>query len=121
MPLLLVTHVGVVPLWLWLICTTIFFVFVSGRMSPGMAIIISAVQPKLRGTFMSLNSTVQAFTMGLATTVTGFIVTQDSAGKLVHYDLVGYVAVVVNVLAIWFVARVVMHDQHAGAPAIVPK
>lgn len=120
-PLLLVTHVGVVPLWLWLVCTTLFFVFVSGRMSPAMAIITSAVQPKLRGTFMSLNSTVQAFTMGLATTVTGFIVTQDSAGQLVHYDRVGYVAVAVNMLAIWFVARVVMHDQNAGAPAIAPK
>ncbi len=57
LPLLVVTHIGAAPLWLWLVCTTAFFVLVSGRMIPAMAIITSAAQPKLRGTFMSLNAT----------------------------------------------------------------
>ncbi|MBI5753200.1 MAG: MFS transporter, partial [Hydrogenophilales bacterium] len=34
LPLFVVTQAGVVPLWLWLICTTTFFVLVSGRMIP---------------------------------------------------------------------------------------
>ncbi len=112
LPLFIVTHIGAAPLWMWLICTTTFFVLVSGRMIPAMAIITSAAQPKLRGTFMSLNGTVQAFAMGLATTLAGFIITQNDAGQIVDYGLVGYVAVAANVLAIWFVARIVMHDQH---------
>ena len=33
-PLFVVTHIGAAPLWLWLVCTTAFFVFVSGRMIP---------------------------------------------------------------------------------------
>ena len=116
LPLLVVTHIGAVPLWLWLVCTTTFFVLVSGRMIPAMAIITSAAQPRLRGTFMSLNATMQAFAMGLATTLSGFIITQDASGKIVDYGTVGYVAMAGNMLAIWFVARISMHDQHAVTP-----
>lgn len=116
LPLFVVTHIGAAPLWLWLICTTAFFVLVSGRMIPAMAIINSAAQPGLRGTFMSLNGTVQAFAMGLATTVAGFIIRHNEAGQVVDYGLVGYIAIAGNVLAILFAARIVMHDQHAHVP-----
>ncbi len=121
LPLLVVTQIGVVPLWLWLICTTTFFVLVSGRMIPAMAIITSAAQPNLRGTFMSLNATTQAFAMGLATTLSGFIITQDADGRIVDYGTVGYVAMAANALAIWFVARIAMHDPHAVVLDVAPK
>jgi predicted MFS family arabinose efflux permease len=111
LPLFVVSQIGVVPLWLWLICTTTFFVLVSGRMIPAMAIVTSSAQPKLRGTFMSLNATIQSFAMGLATTLAGFIITQDSAGGIIGYKTVGYIAITANVLAIMFVLRIVMHDQ----------
>jgi predicted MFS family arabinose efflux permease len=112
LPILVVTHTGAVPLWLWLILTTTFFVLVSGRMIPAMAIITSASQPKLRGTFMSLNATTQSLAMGLATTLAGFIISQDANGQIVDYGLVGFVAVTANLLAIWFVGRIAMHDRH---------
>jgi predicted MFS family arabinose efflux permease len=115
-PLLLVTHITAAPLWLWLVYTTIFFVLVSGRMIPGMAIITSAAQPRLRGTFMSLNGTVQSLAMALASTLAGFIITQNAAAEIVHYDRVGYIALLANLLAIWLASRVVMH-QHRAAPA----
>ncbi|MGB8409488.1 MAG: MFS transporter, partial [Gallionella sp.] len=120
-PLFVVTHIGASPLWLWLVCTTAFFVLVSGRMIPAMAIITSAAQPRLRGTFMSLNATVQSFAMGLATTLAGFIITQNNAGQIVDYGLVGYIAIAGNVLAIMFVVRIVMHDQHASVPDVALK
>ena len=121
LPLLVVTHIGAAPLWLWLICTTAFFVLVSGRMVPAMAIIASAAQPKLRGTFMSLNATTQSLAMALATTLAGFIITQDASGKIADYDMVGYVAMAANALAIWFVVRIKMHGQQAAMPDVVPK
>lgn len=111
-PLVVVTHIGLAPLWLWVICTTAFFVLVSGRMIPAMAIISSAAEPRLRGTFMSLNGTVQSLAMGLATTLAGFIVTLDGAGRIDGYRVVGYVAVAANLAAIWFVSRIVQHDRH---------
>jgi predicted MFS family arabinose efflux permease len=121
LPLLVVTHIGAVPLWLWLVCTTMFFVLVSGRMIPAMAIITSAAQPGLRGTFMSLNATTQAFAMGLASTMAGFIISQDNAGHIVDYGTVGYVAMAANLLAVWFVSRIAMHGavvppQPSGIP-----
>ncbi len=118
LPLLVVTNIGSVPLWLWLLFTTPFFVLISGRFIPAMAVVTSAAQPKLRGTFMSLNATVQSLAMGLATALGGFIIAQDNAGKIIHYQTVGYVAITANLLAIWFVSRIVMHDQHAH---IAPK
>lgn len=121
LPLLVVTHIGAAPLWLWLVCTTAFFVLVSGRMIPAMAIITSAAQSKLRGTFMSLNATVQSLAMGLATTLAGFIITQNDAGQIVDYGLVGYIAIAGNMLAIMFVSRLMMHDQHATVPDVALK
>jgi hypothetical protein len=59
--------------------------------------------------------------MGLATTLAGFIITQNSAGQIVGYEKVGYIAMTANVLAIWFVARIVMHDQYAAAPNVAQK
>ena len=110
-PLLVLTNIGVVPLWLWVICTTCFFVLISGRMIPGMALITSAAEPKLRGTFMSLNGTVQSVSMGLATTLAGFLITVDASGKMQGYPLVGLVAIAANLVAIWFVAKLVVHDK----------
>lgn len=118
LPLLAVTQLQSASLGVWLICTTLFFVLVSGRFIPAMAIINSAAQPKLRGTFMSLNSTVQSLAMGLAATLGGFIVTQQSNGQIAGYQNVGYVAIAANLLAIWFVARIVMHDRHINAPDV---
>lgn len=114
LPVLAVTHAGALPLWIWVVCTTSFFVLVSGRMIPAMAIISSAAQPKLRGTFMSLNGTVQSLAMGLATTLAGFLISLDASGRIVGYSLVGYVAIAANLLAIVFVSRIVMHDRPAS-------
>lgn len=110
LPLLAVTQIQSASLGLWLVCTTLFFVLVSGRFIPAMAILSSAAQPRLRGTFMSLNSTVQSLSMGLAATLSGFIITQQSDGQVVGYQNVGYVAIAANLLAIWYVSRIALHD-----------
>ncbi|MBF0420523.1 MAG: MFS transporter [Magnetococcales bacterium] len=111
LPLLLVTHIGAVSLPVWLICTTSFFVLISGRMIPAITIITSAAEPKLRGTFMSLNGTVQSLSMGLATMIAGLVITQNIKGEIIGYQEVGYIAVFSNMLAILFVARIVIHDR----------
>ena len=111
-PMLVLTHVGALALWVWLIISASFFVLTSGRMIPAMAIIASSAQPKLRGTFMSLNATVQSLAMGLATTLAGFLTSLDASGRIVGFPLVGYVAVAANLLAMWFVSRIVMHGKH---------
>ena len=61
-------------------------------MIPAMAVIASSAQPRLRGTFMSLNGTMQSLAMGLATTLAG-LTSLDDNGRIVGCPLVGYVAV----------------------------
>ncbi|MFZ2540297.1 MAG: MFS transporter [Gallionella sp.] len=121
LPLFVVTQIGTAPLWLWLICTTLFFVLVSGRMIPAMAIVTSAAQPKLRGTFMSINASIMQLASGLASMLAGFIISYNSAGQIVGYEAVGYIAIASNLLAIWFVSRIVMHDQHVSVPNVALK
>ena len=111
LPLFAVTQIGHAPLWVWLTCTTFFFILVSGRMIPAMAIITSAAKYHMRGTFMSLNVAMQQLASGLAATLAGLITTQNAAGQMIGYDKVGYVAITANILAIAFVTRIVMHDQ----------
>lgn len=78
-------------------------------MIPAMAVITSAAKPELRGTFMSVNSTVQSTAMGLATALSGLLISQTPTNQVIGYPLVGYIAVTANFLAIYLVGKIVMH------------
>jgi len=110
LPVLLVTNVGAVSLVSWLLITTLFFILVSGRMVPLLAIVGAAVKPQERGTFLSLNATVQSMAMGLASMVGGLFITQSPEGVISGYGWVGLVAASFNVLAAFWVGRVVIRD-----------
>jgi predicted MFS family arabinose efflux permease len=100
-PLLITTHLFPVAWWLVLINSTLFFILVPGRMVPGMAMVSAVPAAQVRGTFMSLVSSVQMLSSGLATLLAGFIITRTPAGQIEHYDTVGYIAVACGVLTIW--------------------
>jgi len=110
LPVLLVTHIGATPLTVWLIITTLFFIFVSGRMVPLLAIVGAAVKPQERGTFLSLNATVQSMAMGLASLMGGLFITQTPEGLISGYGWVGLVAASFNVMAALWVGRVKIRD-----------
>jgi predicted MFS family arabinose efflux permease len=112
-PMLLLTHMPAAPLAAYIVVTTLFFVLVSGRMVPSMAIITSAALPHLRGTFMSLNSSMQSLAMGLASMVGGLLIHRNAAGQMTGYAACGWLGLGLSVLAVVWVSRVHMH----GAPA----
>jgi len=105
-PLLVTTNLMPVPLWLVLINSTAFFVLVSGRMIPAMAIVSQVVDAKIRGTFMSLMGSVQMLALGLASVIAGAVVTISADGKMEHYNLVGYGAVLCGLLTFWLVGYI---------------
>lgn len=111
-PVLVTTHMTPVPWWVVLINATLFFVLVSGRFIPAMAIVSAVPAAAVRGTFMSLLSSVQMLAQGVAIYVAGLIITQNSSGQIEHYNLVGYLAVACGLLAIWLGPRL-----KAAAPA----
>ena len=105
-PVLLVTNIGAVSLLVWLSITTLFFILVSGRMVPLLAIVGAAVTPQARGTFMSLNATVQSMAMGVASMLGGLFITQAPDGVISGYGWVGLVAACFNIMAALWVGRV---------------
>ncbi|HJV50236.1 MAG TPA: MFS transporter [Noviherbaspirillum sp.] len=110
-PLLITTHLVPVAWWLVLLNATVFFILVPGRMIPGMAMITAASLPQVRGTFMSLTSSVQMLSSGFASLVAGLIITRNAAGQVEHYNLVGYLAVACALLSMWMAG----HLEVAGA------
>lgn len=106
LPLFLQTHLGPVPLWGAMMVSVLFFTLVPGRMVPAMAIMASAAQPRLRGTFMSISAAVQQLACGVAAVIGGSIISRDAAGQIVAYGWVGYLAISMTLLAMWFAGRI---------------
>ena len=111
-PLMATTLSQGLPLWGLLAISTLFFTVMSGRMIPGMAMISSAALPRLRGTFMTLNSAVQSASMGLAALVAGLIIGRDAQGQLTLYWVAGLLGVVASLLSVWLAGHLRLH----GAP-----
>ncbi len=105
-PLLIQTHLVPIPLWLMVIVATVFFILVPGRMVPAMAIVTSAAQQRLRGTFLSITGAIQQLAAGVAAWIGGQINAQDAAGHILRDHLVGYLAVVATLLAMAMASRI---------------
>jgi len=109
LPMMAVTHLPVVPLWVLLVVTTLFFVFVSGRMVPGMALLTAAPDPALRGAFMSVNGALQSATMGVAAWVGGLLISRGADGRVEGYGHTGWLALFTTALMLWWVGRLRLH------------
>jgi DHA1 family inner membrane transport protein len=112
-PVLLVTNLPETSVPVALAVTTLFMVSTSIRWVPVMAMITRNAEPHLRGTFMSVNSSVQQLVMGLASTFSGCLLAEvwvmgdngDKELKLVGYPLVGILAAASMVLAVILAGR----------------
>ena len=96
-------------LWAVLVVTTLMFVSMSARMIPGMALLTSASQPQMRGTFMALNASVQSAAMGLAALLGGLIIGRDAHGLVVHYGWNSLVGTAASLASVWMAFRLRMH------------
>jgi predicted MFS family arabinose efflux permease len=106
LPLVAITQVSALSLPAVLALTTLFFVLVSGRMVPGMAVVTGAARPEVRGAFMTLNGAVLQIGSGVAATISGAIVQRAPSGGLVHYDWVGYLAAAATLTAMAWVGTI---------------
>ena len=118
LPIFMQTNMVPLPLWIVLISTTLFFVLVPGRMVPAMAIVTSAAQSRLRGTFMSMNGAIQSLASGTASFIGGTMISVSATGVVVGYDHVGYLAMLVTLAGIAFAGSI--HMQTGVQPAKAP-
>lgn len=115
-PILAMTLLRPWPLPVILLVTTTLFVFLSGRMIPGMALITGAADPDLRGTFMALNGAVQSASMGLASFLGGLIIGRDAGGQVQHYWVAGLIGVGASLASIAMARRLVVHSTASHVP-----
>lgn len=105
-PVFMLTNMPKLQVAYVLIVTTMFFILGNGRMIPSQTMVMSAVTPESRGGFMSISSSVQQFTTGLASFVAGSIILKTSSGTLDNYQYVGYISVIVTLLSIIIARKV---------------
>jgi predicted MFS family arabinose efflux permease len=99
-----------------LLVSMLFFVFMSGRMIPGMAIVTSACNPPQRGTFMALNSAAQSLGMSAAAFLGGLIISRDAQGWVLNYWGNALVGVAASLVTWWLVGKLRLDWSTKMAP-----
>jgi predicted MFS family arabinose efflux permease len=117
-PILITTHLPRLPLAAVLPFSTLFFIFVTGRFGPAMALVSGSVEPRLRGSFMSFNASIQQLGSGGAAMAGGLIIGRAADGTLTHYGAVGWLAAGCTLLCIWLAHRIRVVGEGANAPPI---
>ena len=119
---IVVTRMGLTPLVLALPVAGLFFVSMSSRFPPTMAMITNSVEARYRGGFMSVMSAIQQASGGLGNVVAGAIVTADASGRLLHYSRAGWVSVAafgLTVLLAWRLRAIAPHAARTPRDAEV--
>ncbi|GBF51525.1 transporter, major facilitator family protein [Leptospira ryugenii] len=114
LPVLIITNLKPTPVWVVICITTLFMILVSGRMVPAFAMITSTVEPKIRGSFMSVNTAVQQVASGLASLLSGAILSQTATGTLLHYEIVGIISVFSLVLSVYVASFVKVNEKESA-------
>jgi predicted MFS family arabinose efflux permease len=109
LPMVALTNLPVVPVWLLLVVTTAFFVFVSGRMVPGMALLTAAPEPAMRGSFMSVNGALQSASMGVSAWLGGVMISRTPDGLVQGYERCGWLALATTLIVVWWVGNLRLH------------
>jgi predicted MFS family arabinose efflux permease len=100
-PIIALTNLPRVSLVLALATSTVLMICMSGRFVPAMAMMTATVESRYRGGFMSVNSSVQQFSCGLAAWVSGNIIGQRPNQEITHYPTAGLVSLVCVLACMW--------------------
>jgi len=119
------THLGHTPIWQVIIVNVILFIGITSRIISASALVSAVPDPADRGAFMSVHSSIQQVSGGVAAAIGGLIVAQTASGVIERIDILGYVVVssmAITVTLLYFIDRMVKRSlaaQPAPAPAAV--
>ena len=105
-PTVLITNLQVVPVYVAISFTTMFFVFASGRMISPNTIITAAASQSNRGSFMSVKSALQQLAIGLSSIIAGQIMTIGDDDLFHNYHWVGFLSIAFAIITIFLVKRI---------------
>lgn len=99
-------NLGTTPFWIVLVFNVLMFAGVSSRIITSSALLTAIPDPRDRGSFMSVNSSIQQVSGGVAAFIASKIVVELPDGKLQNYDILGYVvvgAMVITMVMMYFI------------------
>jgi predicted MFS family arabinose efflux permease len=105
------THLHSSPLWALVVVIVLLQIGIFSRMISASALMSALPRPSDRGSYMSISSSLQQVSGGVAAVVAGLIVVQTPAGPLLHFDTVGYVLVCTTLLSL---AMMYLIDRKIG-------
>ncbi|MFN8391259.1 MAG: MFS transporter [Bdellovibrionota bacterium] len=100
-PIALLTNLPHVPLPLAILVSTIFMICMSGRSVPAMAMMTGSIEARYRGGFMSINSSIQQFSAGVASMISGHVLGQTADGRITNFWVVGIISLVCALACIY--------------------
>ncbi|TGN18768.1 MFS transporter [Leptospira idonii] len=100
------TQLGISPLWLVIGINSLLFVFITGRMISANALTSAVPEPKDRGAYMAISSSLQQLSGGIAATCAGLIVVQTPSGYLEGYEELGFVVGLAILATVVFMGNV---------------
>jgi len=105
-------NLGITPFWMVVAISVFMFIGVSSRMISSSALMSAVPVPVDRGAFMSINSSIQQISGGIATFIAGLIVVQKTeTSPLENYDMLGYVVIgasLITVMMMYIIHRQVI-------------
>jgi predicted MFS family arabinose efflux permease len=113
------THLHSNPLWVLAGVIVLLQVGIFSRMISSSALMSAVPKPADRGSYMSISSSLQQMSGGIAAVVAGLIVVQTPGGYLLHFDTLGYVLVGTTLLSLalmYLIDRKIGGTRSASAP-----
>jgi len=116
-PIVVITNLTPVPMAIALTITAIFFVFSNGRMVPSTTMETAIIRPEVRGSYMSIRSSVQSLSSGVAAFIAGLIITEQpsvfdpSAKALINYNYVGIISVFFSLVSLVIARRLTVASE----------
>lgn len=86
--------------------TTLFIILASGRFVAANTLITASVDTQRRGGFMSIRSSIVELAEGAAAILGGMIVTMGATGHLDHYDMLGYISLIITGISVLLVISI---------------
>ena len=117
--ILVLTNLGPTSLLATLPLTTLFIVLTSSRWVPALALITASARPAYRGSFMTVNSSMQQLGMGLAALVAGALLHQAKPDQPIEgFGLAGAVACAATLVSVYLAGRLRIVDDKAAVEVL---
>ncbi|MDB6080157.1 MAG: hypothetical protein JWO82_3904 [Akkermansiaceae bacterium] len=121
--ILIYVRLGVTPIWEVIVLNVFMYIGISARMVSSGALVSAMPDLADRGAYMSISSSMQQLSGGVATWVAGLVVFQTESGKLDHYPTLGWMvlgSMATCLVLMYRVHRIVSEKKAAGtAPVVV--